>query len=256
MTFKNPFDLTGKVAVVTGSSRGIGRSIAEHMAHLGAKVAVSSRSLDACGPVAEALREAGCEAVAIPCNIGRKEEVEALLKGAEEAFGTITSLVCNAAINPVYGPMSELPDAAFEKIMRSNVLSNMWLATGAAPGMKRIGGGSITIVSSIAGLRAAGMIGGYGISKAADLALARNYAQEWGPDNIRVNCIAPGLVKTDFARALWEDPERIRAANETVPLRRIGDPEDIGGIGAFLASDAAAFMTGQVVVADGGVTAV
>lgn len=256
MSFKNPFDLTGKVAVVTGSSRGIGKSIAEHMAYLGARVVVSSRSLDACGPVAEEIRANGGDATAIPCNIGRKDEVEALVKGAEAAYGTITSMVCNAAINPVYGPMSELPDAAFEKIMKSNVLSNMWLATGVAPGMKKIGGGSITIVSSIAGLRAAGMIGGYGISKAADIALARNYAQEWGPDNIRVNCICPGLVKTDFAKALWEDPERIKATNETVPLRRIGDPEDIGGIGAFLASDAALFVTGQTVVADGGVTAV
>ena len=256
MAFKNPFDLTGKVAVVTGSSRGIGKSTAEHMAYLGAKVVVSSRSLESCEPVAAEIRANGGDATAIPCNIGRKEEVEGLLKGAADTYGTVTSMVCNAAINPVYGPMSELPDAAFEKIMKSNVLSNMWLSTGVAPGMKAIGGGSITIVSSIAGLRAAGMIGAYGISKAADIALARNYAQEWGPDNIRVNCICPGLVKTDFARALWEDPERIKAANETVPLRRIGDPEDIGGIGAFLASDAALFMTGQIVVADGGVTAV
>jgi NAD(P)-dependent dehydrogenase (short-subunit alcohol dehydrogenase family) len=256
MALNNPFDLTGKVAVVTGSSRGIGRSIAETMAAMGAKVVVSSRSLDACGPVAEAINAAGGIAVAIPCNIGRKDEVDALLRSAEARFGIIDSMVCNAAINPVYGPMSELPDAAFEKIMKTNVLSNMWLATGVAPGMKKIGGGSITIVSSIAGLRAAGMIGAYGISKAADMALARNYAQEWGPDNIRVNCIAPGLVKTDFARALWEDPERIKAVNETVPLRRIGDPKDIGGIGAFLASDAALFITGQVIVADGGVTVV
>jgi NAD(P)-dependent dehydrogenase (short-subunit alcohol dehydrogenase family) len=256
MAFKNPFDLTGKVAVITGSSRGIGRSIAETMAGLGAKVVISSRSMEACGPVADAINEGGGTAIAVACNIGRKDEVAALLKAAADAFGTVDSLVCNAAINPVYGPMSELPDAAFEKIMKSNVLSNMWLATGAAPGMKAIGGGSITIVSSIAGLRAAGMIGAYGISKAADMALARNYAQEWGPDNIRVNCIAPGLVKTDFAKALWEDPERIKATNLTVPLRRIGDPADIGGIGAFLASDAALFITGQVIVADGGVTIV
>ena len=256
MSFKNPFDLSGKVAVVTGSSRGIGKSIAEHMAYLGAKVVVSSRKLEACAPVADEINANGGDAIAVACHIGRKEEVDGLLKAAEDKYGTVTSLVCNAAINPVYGPMSELPDEAFQKIMSTNVLSNMWLSTGAAKGMKKIGGGSITIVSSIAGLKAAGMIGGYGISKAADIALARNYAEEWGPDNIRVNCICPGLVKTDFAKALWEDPERIRAANESVPLRRIGDPEDIGGIGAFLASDAALFMTGQIVVADGGVTAV
>jgi NAD(P)-dependent dehydrogenase (short-subunit alcohol dehydrogenase family) len=249
-----PFDLTGKVAVVTGSSRGIGRSIAETMAQMGAKVVISSRKGEVCEPVAESIREKGGEAVVIPCNISRRNEVEALIKGAEEKLGPIDILVCNAAVNPYYGPLGDIPDEALDKIMGANVKSNLWLCSLAIPGMAARGGGSVVIVSSIAGIRGTEMIGAYGISKAADFALCRNLAVEWGPRNVRVNCIAPGLVKTDFARALWEDEKALERRNRATPLRRIGSPEEIGGIAAFLASPAASFITGQVIVADGGVT--
>jgi NAD(P)-dependent dehydrogenase (short-subunit alcohol dehydrogenase family) len=248
------FDLTGKVAIVTGSSRGIGRSTAECMASLGAKVVVSSRSADACEPVAKGIRAAGGDAHVIPCNITRKPDIEALVAGAKAKYGGIDILVCNAAINPFYGPMSELPDEIFDKTMAANVKSNMWLANLCAPDMAARGGGSIIIVSSIGGFRGTDILGVYSISKAADFALARNLAVEYGPKNIRANCIAPGLVKTDFARALWENKEFAAQREAATPLRRIGAPDEIGGIAAFLASKAASFITGQVIVADGGVT--
>jgi NAD(P)-dependent dehydrogenase (short-subunit alcohol dehydrogenase family) len=249
-----PFDLTDKVAIVTGSSRGIGRSIAVTLARLGARVVVSSRKAEACEPVADEIRQAGGTARVIACNISRKAEVEALVAGTVEAFGRVDILVCNAAINPVYGPLGQLSDEAFDKIMGANVKSNLWLCNLVIPGMAERGGGAIVIVSSIAGIRGTPVIGGYGISKAADFALARNLAVEWGHRNIRVNCVAPGLVQTDFAKALWEDPETLDRRNATTPLRRIGQPDEIGGVVAFLAGPAASFITGQVVVADGGVT--
>ena len=254
MAAKNPFDLSGQVAVITGSSRGIGRAAAEVIASLGAKVVVSSRKADACKAVVAAIKDAGGEATAIACNISRKEEVAALVEGTMRQWGRIDTLVCNAAVNPYFGPLAQIPDEAFEKIMNSNVKSNLWLCNLALPLMAERGGGNAIIVASIGGLRGSTMLGAYGISKAADFQLARSLALEWGPKNIRVNCIAPGLVKTDFARALWEDQTRLKSLLETTPLRRIGEPDDIGGVVAFLASRAAAFITGTIIVADGGVT--
>ena len=254
MPSTSPFDLAGKVAVVTGSSRGIGRAIAELLAAHGASVVVSSRKADACRPVADGIIAAGGRAIVIPCNVSRRPEVDALVDGTLSALGRLDVLVCNAAVNPAYGPMGDLSDEAFDKIMGANVKSTLWLCNRVMPGMAAAGGGSVVIVSSIAGLRAAPMIGAYGISKAADFQLARNLAVEWGPRNVRINCIAPGLVKTDFAKALWENPAALAARNSATPLRRIGEPAEIAPAAVFLASPASSFMTGQTIVIDGGVT--
>ena len=252
----NLFDLSGKVAVITGSSKGIGKSIAQELARAGAKVVISSRKADACEAVLAEFRKEGLEAIAMPCNISRKDEVKALFDHTIAAFGKVDILVCNAAVNPYYGPIAGLPDETFDKIMNSNVRSSLWFANLVIPGMVERGGGSIILVGSIGGILGNAVIGAYGMSKAADHALARNLAVEWGPKNIRVNAIAPGLVKTDFARALWED-DKLRAAREAAtPLRRLGKPEEIGGIAVFLASKAGSFTTGQTIVADGGVTIV
>lgn len=248
------FSLKGKVAIVTGSSRGIGRATAEMFAAAGARVVVSSRTAEACEPVADAIRKAGGEALVVPCHIGKKEDLQNLVDEALKAWGQIDTLVCNAAINPTYGPMSDLTDEAFDKIMGTNVRSTFQLCNMVLPGMAEAGGGSVVILSSIAAIRGNAVIGAYGISKAAEASLARNLAVEWGPKNIRVNALAPGLIKTDFARALWEDPVRLKRAENQTPLRRIGDPIDIAGTALFLASDAAAYMTGQTIVADGGET--
>ncbi|MCB9566885.1 MAG: SDR family oxidoreductase [Myxococcales bacterium] len=248
------FDLSDQVAVVTGSSRGIGRSIAEQMARAGARVVISSRKPDACEAVAEAIRKDGGQAIAIPANISRQSDLEALVERTLDAWGQIDALVCNAASNPYFGPMSGVSDEIFDKIMRNNVLSNLWLANRVAPQMAERGGGSITVVSSIGGLRGDPFLGVYNMSKAADMQLVRNLAIEWGGRGIRANTIAPGLVRTDFARALWENPHLLDKVERATPLRRIGEPDDIGGIAVFLASRAAAFITGQVIVADGGVT--
>jgi NAD(P)-dependent dehydrogenase (short-subunit alcohol dehydrogenase family) len=250
----NPFDLSGQVAVITGSSRGIGRSAAETMAALGAKVVISSRKADACEDVAAAIRKGGGEALVIPCNISRRAEVEGLVDGTLKHWGKIDALVCNAAVNPYFGPLGGISDEAFDKIMSSNIKSNLWLCNRAIPAMAEKGGGSVIIVSSIGGLRGSAVLGAYGISKAADFQLARSLATEWGWKNVRVNCVAPGLIKTDFARALWENAHALKPRLDATPLRRIGEPDEIGGIVAFLASKAASFMTGAVVVADGGVT--
>jgi NAD(P)-dependent dehydrogenase (short-subunit alcohol dehydrogenase family) len=250
----NLFDLSEKVAVITGSSRGIGRSIAENLARAGAKVVISSRKADACEEVAQAIREEGGEALAVAANISDRGALENLVKQTRSQWGRIDIFVANAASNPYYGPLSGLPDEAFEKIMHNNVLANVWLANLVLPEMAERKDGAFIIVSSIGGLKGSRDLGAYCISKAADMQLARNLAVEWGKHNVRVNCIAPGLVKTDFARALWENPELRTATERLTPLRRIGDPDDIGGVAVFLASRAGAFITGQTIVVDGGVT--
>ncbi len=249
------FDLSGQVAVVTGSSRGIGRAIAERMAEHGARVVVSSRKAEACEAVARGIRERGGEALVVPCNVGRKEELQALVDRTLEAWGRLDTLVCNAATNPYFGPSETIPDEAWDRIMGSNIRSVHWLCQMALPFMAERGGGSVIIVSSIAGLRGTATLGAYGVSKAADMQLARNLAIEWGARGIRANCIAPGLIRTDFARALWEDPENLRRRTRDTPLGRIGEPDEIAGAAVFLAAPAGRFMTGQTMVIDGGVLA-
>ncbi|MEP4378789.1 MAG: SDR family oxidoreductase [Alphaproteobacteria bacterium] len=249
-----PFDLSGKVAIVTGSTKGIGRAIAVALAEAGAKVTVSSRDADRVAETAGALTDAGHQALGVPCNVGRKDELQALIDTSRKQAGPADILICNAAINPYYGPAMEIPDEVFAKIMQTNIQSQLWLAQMAVPDMRAAGGGAIVLVSSIGGLRGSDVIGAYNISKAADMQLARNLAVELGPDNIRVNAIAPGLVKTDFARALWEDPAFADPRIAATPLRRLGEPEDIAGAAVYLASDAATWMTGQTLVIDGGAT--
>ncbi len=248
------FDLTGQVAVVTGSTKGIGRAMAEELARAGSKVVISSRKADACEEVAAAIVKEGHEAIAIPCHIGRRADCEALVAKTREKWGKIDTMVCNAAINPYYGPMTGLADEVFSKVMETNVRSNLWLANLVQPEMAARRDGSIIIVSSIGGLKGTEILGIYAISKAADMQLARNLAVEWGPQNIRVNCIAPGLVRTDFARALWEDPELRKGSEDRTALRRLGEPEDIAGAAVFLASRAGRWITGQTIVIDGGRT--
>ena len=250
------FDLTGKVAVVTGSSRGIGRAIAHRLAEHGAKVVISSRKAEACAAVVqeiEAKHGAG-SALAIPANISSKEDLRRLASAATMHFGDIDILVCNAASNPYYGPLGDISDEQFRKILDNNIIANHWLISFVAPAMIARKAGSIIIVSSVGGLKASTTIGAYNISKAADFQLARNLAAEFGPHNVRVNCIAPGLIRTDFARALWENPDSLKAYNVRTPLGRIGEPDEIAGAAVFLASPASAFMTGQAIVVDGGAT--
>jgi len=250
------FDLTGKVAIITGSSRGIGRAIAEAMADHGARVVISSRKAQACAEAADAINAKHGEgtAIVIPANISSKEDLQNLADETRRQLGRIDILVCNAASNPYYGPMSGISDDQFRKILENNVIANHWLISMVAPEMVERGEGSVIIVSSIGGLTSSTMIGAYNISKAADFQLARNLAAEFGPSGVRVNCIAPGLVRTDFARALWENPDTLKTATQHTPLRRIGEPHEIAGAAVYLASPASTFMTGQTIVVDGGST--
>jgi NAD(P)-dependent dehydrogenase (short-subunit alcohol dehydrogenase family) len=254
VTIPRLFDLTGKVAIVTGSSRGIGLAIAAALAEHGAKVVISSRKQDACDEVAHAINaQHGDErAIAVAASISDKDALQNLVDETRRQFGRIDVLVCNAASNPYYGPMAGISDDQFRKILDNNVIANHWLISMVAPEMLERGQGSIVIVSSIGGLTSSTVIGAYNISKAADFQLARNLAAEFGPKGVRVNCIAPGLVKTDFARALWENPDTLKAVTRATPLRRIGEPHEIAGAAVFLASPASTFMTGQTMVVDGG----
>jgi NAD(P)-dependent dehydrogenase (short-subunit alcohol dehydrogenase family) len=250
------FSLTGKVAIITGSSRGIGKAIAERLAEHGAKVVISSRKPEPCAEVAGAInaRHGAGAAISIPANISSKDELRHLVDATTAQLGKVDILVCNAASNPYYGPLAGITDDQFRKILENNVIANHWLISFAAPQMIERRDGAVIIVSSIGGLRGSPVIGAYNISKAADFQLARNLAVEYGPHNVRVNCIAPGLIKTDFAKALWDNPDTLKRATSTTPLRRIGEPDEIAGAAVFLASAAGSFMTGQNIVIDGGAT--
>ncbi|MDM7957236.1 SDR family NAD(P)-dependent oxidoreductase [Blastomonas sp.] len=250
------FDLTGRVAVITGSSRGIGASTARKLAEHGAKVVISSRKQDACDALAAEInaQHGTATAIAIAASISRKEDLQNLVDQTRAQLGPIDILVCNAASNPYYGPMGGISDDQFRKILDNNILSNHWLIQMALPDMRAAGRGSVIIISSIGGMQGARSIGVYNISKAADFQLARNLAVELGVDNIRVNCIAPGLIQTDMARALWEDEKLMGYVRTVTPLRRIGQPDEIADAAVFLASDASTYITGQSIVIDGGTT--
>jgi NAD(P)-dependent dehydrogenase (short-subunit alcohol dehydrogenase family) len=252
----NLFNLEGQVAIITGSSRGIGRAIALRMAEHGAKVVVSSRKVAACEEVVKTIQDkyGKDRAIAIAANISSKDDLANLVAETQRHWGQVNVLVCNAASNPYYGPQAGIADEQFRKILDNNIVANHWLINLVAPQMIQRKAGSIIIVSSIGGLRGSPVIGAYCISKAADMQLARNLAVEYGPHNVRVNCIAPGLIKTDFARALWEDEAMLKERMVTTPLRRIGDPDEIAGAAVFLASKAGSYVTGQSLVVDGGVT--
>ena len=250
------FDLSGKVALITGSSRGIGLAIAQRMAEFGACVVISSRKGDACAAAASAICAAGGRAIDHAASISDKSALQGLVDRTLAEWGRIDILVCNAAVNPYFGPLAGIGDDQFDKIMHSNVRSTLWLSTMVIPQMAQRNDGSVIVISSIAGLGGSTSLGAYGISKAADLALVRNLAVEWGPHNVRVNAIAPAIIRTDFARRLWEDPEIYARAVADYPLRRIGEPDEIAGAAVFLAARAGAFMTGQTLVIDGGVTIV
>ena len=250
------FDLTGKVAIVTGSSRGIGKASVFELAEHGAKVVVSSRKQDACDEVAAEInaKYGDGTAIAVAANISDKAGLQHLVDESRRAFGKIDVLVCNAASNPYYGPQQGISDDQFRKILDNNIVSNHWLISMVVPEMRARKDGAIIIISSIGGLRGSTVLGAYCISKAADMQLARNLACEYGKHNIRVNCIAPGLIKTDFARALWENPENLKASTSRSPLLRIGIPDEIAGAAVFMGSRAGDFMTGQTMVIDGGAT--
>lgn len=250
------FDMSGKSVIITGSSRGIGRAIAEEMADQGARVVISSRKAEPCAEVADAInaKHGDGTAISVPANISSKEDLQNLVDTTMAAFGKVDVLVCNAASNPYYGPMAGITDDQFEKVLQNNIISNHWLMQMVLPQMVERKDGAIVLVSSIGGLKGSPIIGAYNISKAADFQLARNLATEYGKHNIRVNCIAPGLIKTDFARALWENPDNLKRSLASTPMARIGEPEEIAGAAVFLASKAGAYVNGQMIVVDGGTT--
>ena len=254
------FDLRGKNAVITGSSKGIGKSIATAMALHGANVVISSRKANVCQETADEINNLDAappysekgKAIVIPCNISDKTALEMLVEESRSQLGKIDILVCNAASNPFFGSIKDIPDDAFEKIMNNNIKSNHNLCQMVIPEMMERKDGSIIIVSSIGGLNASPVIGAYNISKAADIMLVKNYALEFGQHNIRTNAIAPGLFRTDFAKALWENPEILKQSTATCPMKRIGEPDEIGGAAVFLASEAGSFVNGHTLVIDGG----
>ena len=224
------------------------------MAEAGANVVVCSRKIEACQIVVDEIVAAGGSAKAVACNVSRRDEIDQLVEVATRAFGQVDILVGNAAANPHHGPTTDVDEAAFDKIMDTNVKANLWLCKALLPGMAERRGGAVILIGSVSGERGADDIGIYGMSKAAEASLVRSLAIGWGKHNIRINCIAPGVIKTDFAKALWQDDAKRAKIEAAYPLGRIGDPDDIAGIAVCLAAKAGAFITGQTIIVDGGGT--
>lgn len=253
-SIKSRFDLTGKVAVVTGASKGIGESMARGLAEFGAKVVVSSRKLEAVEEVAKGLRADGFEATAIACHMGDMDQARGLIDQTVAKYGGVDIVINNAATNPVFGPVIQTDEGVFDKIMAVNVKGPFELAKKAFPIMQERGGGSIINISSIGGISPEPLLGIYSVSKASLISLTKVLAAEWGPAKIRVNAICPGLVKTKFSQALWQSDEILKRFTVELPLRRIATPEEIAPLAVYLASDASSYTTGGVYVVDGGHT--
>lgn len=249
---KSLFNLDGKVALVTGASKGIGESMARGLGEFGAKVVVSSRKQEAVDEVASQFVEDGIDATGIAANMGNMKDISALVDKTVDAFGGVDIIINNAAANPVFGPIQETDERAFDKIIDVNLKGPFELCKTAYPVLKERGGGSIINISSIGGLSPEPGIGMYSVSKAAIISLTKAMAKDWGPDGIRVNAICPGLIKTKFSEALWNNDEISNRFIEKTPLRKIGDPEETAGLAVFLASDAASFCTGGTYMVDGG----
>lgn len=254
MSIFDAFSLKEKVAIVTGSSRGIGRSIALALADAGADVVVSSRKREACETVAKEVEERGVRSMVVPCHVGKTEEIENLMREVHKAWGRIDVLVNNAATNPAMGALVNTEDAVWDKIMEVNLKGVFVASRAAGQIMMDQGSGTIINIASTGGIRPPALIGAYGVSKAAVIHLTRTYAKELASSGVRVNCIAPGLVETAFASALINTPEIYQEAIKTIPMSRHGQPDEIAGAALFLASDASSYMTGHVVVVDGGAT--
>ena len=247
------FDLTGKVALLTGASKGMGLAMARGLAEHGATVVISARKQDQLDEAAAAINSMGKgRAIGIACNVGYKEQLQALVDATRAQAGSIDIVVGNAGVNPYYGPTSKIPDDAYQKTMNANVLSNLWLAQMVVQDMVAKGSGSMMFTSSIGAFKPSTMLGTYGMSKLALIGLVRNLAEEFGPKGVRFNAICPGLVKTDFARELWDNPEVEARIQKQIPLRRLGEPDDFAGLAVFLASDASRYMTGQALTVCGG----
>ncbi|MBP2832062.1 glucose 1-dehydrogenase [Aquimarina sp. U1-2] len=251
-SIKQAFDLKGKVAVITGSSKGIGKAIAQGVAEHGAKVVISSRNQEAVDKVVSEFKGEGLEAIGISCHIGKHEQRQHLVNETIATYGGIDILINNAAINPVYGPIEDAEETVFDKIMDVNVKAPWMLSNLVLPSMKKRNGGSIINIASVEALHPGAGLGLYSTSKAALLMLTKNQAKEWGQYGIRANVVCPGLIKTKFSAALWKNEKLLQKMEKTLPSARMGMPDEIAGLVCLLSSDAGAYMTGSVYNADGG----
>lgn len=247
------FDLTGKVAIITGASKGIGEAMARGLAEHGAKVVVSSRKQEAVEAVAEQFAADGLEAVGIACHVADEAQRQNLVAKTLEKYGRIDCVINNAGTNPYFGPIEHMPMAAYQKTMDINLNAPLELSRLCHPHMKAVGGGSVIHISSVEGLHATAGFAAYNLSKAGLVMLAQNQAAEWGKDNIRVNVICPGLVKTKLSAALWSDEKNLKKFEQNIPLKRMAAPDEMAGLAVFLAADASSYMTGSVLVNDGGI---
>jgi len=250
------FDLSEKVAIVTGGSRGIGREIALTLSRAGAKVVVASRKQQGLEAVVEEIAELGGEARAVPAHLGDEVSIVALAESAVEAFGGVDILVNNAATNPHFGALITATTSQWDKIMQVNLRGAFCLCQQIVPLMQKRGGGKIINMASIAGIRPQPGMGIYGVSKAGIIMLTQVLAAELGSSNIQVNAIAPGVIKTRFSQVLWQTPHIADPMLARLPGGRFGEPEDVAGLALYLASSASDYVTGAVLVVDGGMNVV